>query len=137
MFKLMTPLSAALSAALLCACGSSSQTSMVATSTAHGTLAENPPFRIASLDAATFKAELAGTSSGAQLLLITGSPSCGVDFYYVKFWTVGGAAESTESSGALMVPTGAAPACSGPRPVVLYAHGTDTAKALTIDRVTN
>jgi hypothetical protein len=137
MFKLMTPLSAALSGALLCACGSSSQTSMVATSTAHGTLAENPPFRIAALDAATFKAELAGTSSGAQLLQITGSPSCGVDFYYVKFWTVGGAAESTESSGALMVPTGAAPACSGPRPIVLYAHGTNTDKTLNIADITN
>jgi Prolyl oligopeptidase family len=126
MFKLLTPMSAALGAALLCACGSSSQTSAIAPSTDHGTLAENPPFRIASLNAATFQAELAGTSSGAQLLQITGKPSCGVDFYYVKFWTVGGAAETTESSGALMVPTGAAPACSGPRPIVLYAHGTNT-----------
>jgi hypothetical protein len=61
MFKLLTPLSVALGAALLCACGSSSQTSMVGTSTAHGTLAENPPFRIASLDAATFKGELASS----------------------------------------------------------------------------
>jgi len=137
MFKLLRPLSAALGAALLCACGSSSQTSMVATSTAHGTLAENPPFRIASLNAATFQADLAGTSSGAQLLQIAGKPSCGVDFYYVKFWTVGGAGETTESSGALMVPTGAAPACSGPRPVVLYAHGTNTDKTLNLADITN
>src|SRR5450631_383248 len=137
MFKLLTPVSAALGAALLCACGSSSPTSMVATSTTHGTLTENPPFRIASLDAATFKTELAGTSSGALLLQITGSPSCGVDFYYVKFWTVGGAGEATESSGALMVPTGAASACSGPRPIVLYAHGTNTDKTLNIADITN
>src|SRR6202045_365426 len=136
MFKLLTRSSGALGAALLCACGSSSPTSTVATSTAHGTLAENPPFRIASLNAATFQAELAATSSGAQLLQIAGSPSCGVDFYYVKFWTVGGAGETTESSGALMVPTGAAPACSGPRPIVLYAHGTDTDKTLNIADVT-
>ena len=136
MFKLLTPLSAVLCAALLSACGSSSPTSMVAASTTHGTLAENPPFRIASLNAATFQAELAATSSGAQLLQIAGSPSCGVDFYYVKFWTVGGAGETTESSGALMVPTGAAPACSGPRPIVLYAHGTDTDKTLNIADVT-
>ena len=108
MFKLLKPSSVALCAAVVCACGSSSQTSMVATSTAHGTLAENPPFRIASLDAAAFEAELAASASGAQLLQITGNPSCGVDFYYVKFWTVGGANETTESSGALMVPTGAA-----------------------------
>jgi hypothetical protein len=137
MFKTLKLLSVALCAAVLCACGSSSQTSMVAAATTHGTLAENPPFRIASLDAATFKAELAGTASGAQLLQITGDPSCGVDFYYVKFWTVGGASETTESSGALMVPTGAAPACSGPRPIVLYAHGTNTDKMLNIADVTN
>ncbi len=138
MFKLVTPLTLILAATLLYACGgSSSQTAMIATSTAHGTLAVNPPFRIASLDAATFQAELAATSSGAQLLQITGKPSCGVDFYYLKFWTVGGAAETTQSSGALMVPTGAAPACSGLRPIVLYAHGTNTDKALNIADITN
>jgi acetyl esterase/lipase len=137
MFKLLTPLSVALGAALLCACGSSSQTSTVATSTAHGTLAVNPPFRIASLNAATFQAELAATGSGAQLLRITGNPSCGVDFYYVKFWTVGGAGETTQSSGAMMVPSGAAPLCSGPRPIVLYAHGTSVDKTLNLADITN
>ncbi len=137
MFKLLRPLSAALGAALLCACGSSSQTSAVSPSTAHGTLAVNPPFRIASLNAATFQAELGATSTGAQLLQIAGTPACGVDFYYVKFWTVGGAGETTESSGALMVPTGAAPACSGPRPIVLYAHATNADKTLNIADITN
>jgi hypothetical protein len=73
MFKLLKLSSVALCAAVLCACGSSSQTSAVAAATAHGTLAENPPFRIASLDAATFTAELGGTASGAQLLQITGN----------------------------------------------------------------
>ena len=60
----------------------------------------------------------------ASLLQITGDPVCGVDFYYVRFWTVGAASEATESSGAMMVPTGMAAGCSGPRPMVLYAHGT-------------
>jgi poly(3-hydroxybutyrate) depolymerase len=138
MFKLLKPLSGAMSAVLLCACGgSSSQTSMTSTSTEHGTLAVNPPFRIASLNAAAFQAQLAASASGAQLLQITGNPSCGVDFYYVKFWTLGGAGETTESSGALMVPTGAAPSCSGPRPLVLYAHGTNPNQALNIADVTN
>src|SRR5271167_3038443 len=128
MFKLLKPLSVALAAALLCACGgSSSQTATVASSSAHGTLAVNPPFRIASLTAAALQAELAATSSGAQLLQITGNPACGVDFYYVKFWTIGGAAETTESSGALMVPTGAAPACSGARPIAMHAYGSHPA----------
>ena len=138
MFKLLTPLSVALGTALLCACGgSSSPTATVAPSTDHGTLAVDPPFRIASLNAADFQTQLAASSSGAQLLQITGKPSCGVDFYYIKFWTLGGAGETTESSGALMVPTGAAPACSGPRPIVLYAHGTNADKTLNIADITN
>ena len=138
MFKLSTPLSLILGAALLCGCaGSSSPTATIASSTEHGTLAVDPPFRIASLTAATFQAELTASTSGAQLLQIAGTPSCGVDFYYIKFWTVGGAGETTESSGAMMVPTGAAPACSGPRPIVLYAHGTNTDKLLNIADITN
>ena len=36
-----------------------------------------------------------------------------------------------------MVPTGAAPACSGPRPIVLYAHGTQFEKAFNIADITN
>jgi hypothetical protein len=138
MLKLVTGLSAVFGAALLSACGgSSSPTATVATSTAHGTLAVNPPFRIASLNAASFQAQLSATSSGAQLLQITGNPSCGVDFYYIKFWTLGGAGEVTESSGALMVPTGAVATCSGKRPIVLYSHGTNTDKAVNIADITN
>lgn len=137
MLKSLTRLSVVIGALLLCACGSSSPTSMAAASTDRGTLSENPPFRIASLDAATFQSELNATASGAQLLLLAGNPSCGVDFYYLRFWTVGGANETTESSGAMMVPTGASPACSGPRPVLLYAHGTNPDKNLNIADVTN
>jgi predicted dienelactone hydrolase len=36
-----------------------------------------------------------------------------------------------------MVPTGAAPACSGARPIVLYAHGTNTDKNLNIADITD
>jgi S-formylglutathione hydrolase FrmB len=110
---------------------------VASTSTTHGTLAENPPLRIASLTATDFQAELAANSAAAPLLQLTGNPTCGVDFYYLTFWTVGGAGETTESSGALMVPTGASPTCSGPRPIVLYAHGTNFDKALNIADITN
>ena len=84
MFQRIQSGCAALCAALLSACGGqSSTTGTAATSTTHGTLAENPPFRIASLNAQTFQSELsAASSSGAQLLQIAGNPSCGVDFYY-------------------------------------------------------
>jgi pimeloyl-ACP methyl ester carboxylesterase len=127
----------ALTAALLTACGSSTQTGAVNSSTAQGSLAINPPFRIASLDAATFAGELGATTTGAQLLALTGAPVCGVDFYYLLYWTIGGAGETTESSGALMVPTGASPGCTGPRPIVEYAHGTQTDKAANIADITN
>jgi alpha/beta superfamily hydrolase len=102
-----------------------------------GTLAVDPPFRIASANAATLQAQLGATAQGALLLQITGNPTCGVDFYYVTFWTLGGAGETTKSSGALMVPTGAAPACSGPRPIVEYAHATQTNQAANIADITN
>jgi hypothetical protein len=128
---------ALLAAVLLSACGSDSTTSVPTTNTARGTLALSPPFRVASVDAAGFEAQVGSTPSGQQLLLIAGQPSCGVDIYYIKFWTRGAAGETTQSSGALMVPTGAAPACSGPRPVVLYAHGTQTQQPFNIANITD
>jgi hypothetical protein len=97
-----------------------------------GTLSLSPPFRVASADAATFQAQLSATSTGAQLLELAGNPVCGIDIYHIEFWTVGAVGEATLSSGALMVPTGAAPGCSGPRPIVMYAHGTTTAKQYNI-----
>src|SRR6202166_2591171 len=137
MKRFLRPLGLALTAVLAVACGSgSSETAQVSSSTTPATLAVNPPFRITSLTAATFGAELGTTAAGAQLLQLTGAPSCGVDFYYLKFWTVGGAKETTQSSGALMVPTRGS-GCSGPRPIVLYAHGTNTNQALNIADITD
>jgi hypothetical protein len=127
--------SAACAAAMLAACGSDSPTATPTESTAHGTLAVSPPLRVASVDAATFQAQISATASGAQLLQVAGAPTCGVDFYYINFWTLGAVGETTKSSGALMVPTGAAPACSGPRPIVLYGHGTQFEKAFNIANI--
>lgn len=138
MKRFRSALGAIAAAMLVAACGSDTQTSVENPSTSHGTLVENPPVRIASLDATTFGTQLASTgTSGQQLLQLTGAPQCGVDFYYLKFYTLGGAGEVTMSSGALMVPTGAAGTCSGPRPIVLYAHGTNTDKTLNIADITN
>lgn len=137
MNKVLKSWAVALAAAFVAACGGDgSQSAPASVSRSPGTVAINPPFRIASLDAATLGAELGATSSGAQLLQITGAPSCGVDVYYLKFYTLGGAKETTESSGALMVPTGGS-GCSGPRPIVLYAHGTNFNKALNIADITD
>ena len=70
---------------------------------------------IAQIDAAT-------TASGAQAL--TGTAKCDVELRYLLYMTRDPAgAPATASAGAL-VPSGADPACTGERPVVLYAHGT-------------
>lgn len=135
MSKFCLSLGVGLATALLAACGSSTTTSVESTSTARGTLVENPPFRIGSVSAAAFAAQLAAQPNGSLLLQIAGQPTCGVDFYYLKFWTVGGAGETTESSGALMVPTGAPPTCSGPRPIVLFAHGVQENQAANIANI--
>ena len=121
----------------LTACGSDSMTSVMPAGTARGSLIQDPPFRIASLDAATFGAELGASASGKQLLQVSGPPSCGVDFYYLQYNTVGGAGEATTASGALMVPTGTAAQCSGGRPIVLYGHGTNPDRTLNIADISN
>jgi poly(3-hydroxybutyrate) depolymerase len=138
MKRFCSALGAMAAAVLVASCGgTNTETSQVATSTSRGTLVEDPPVRIASVNATDFQAQLASTTSGQQLLQLTGDPACGVDFYYIKFYTVGAAGETTMSSGALMVPTGAAGTCSGPRPIVLYAHGTKFDKTANIADITN
>ena len=137
MSRIRGPFCSAVAVVLLTACGSNSTTSEVATSTARGTLIENPPLRIASLDAAALTSQLNASASGQSLLALASAPACGVDFYYIQYWTVGAANETATATGALMVPTGAAAECSGPRPIVLYAHGTNTHKSYNIADITN
>lgn len=86
-----------------------------------------PPTELATLTPEAFTQAL--TSAGAaSLLQISGAPRCSIRFTYFQYGTVGGAGEKTTASGGLMVPTGSDPVCSGPRPVLLYAHGTTTDK---------
>ncbi len=93
-----------------------------------GQLMQSPPAAIYSLTAASFTASLNAKPSGQGLLQLTGAPVCGVDIQYIKYGTVGGAGEKTDASGALMLPTGSDPKCTGARPIVLYAHGTNITK---------
>jgi alpha/beta superfamily hydrolase len=121
----------------LSGCGSDTESATVGTSTDRGALLFDPPFRIASLTATDFGDQLGAAPAGASLLAVAGPPACGVDFYHVEYNTVGGKGEKTTASGAMLVPTGAAPACSGPRPIVLYAHGTQTDKTANLADITN
>jgi hypothetical protein len=122
-------------AVVLVACGGGSSTESANTSTAAGTLVYNPPPRVASVNATDFAASVNATSSGQQLLAVAGAPKCGIDFYYITYQTVGGKDEATTASGAVMVPTGSAPGCSGPLPILVYTHGTMTTRSYNLGDV--
>ncbi|MEO8279724.1 MAG: prolyl oligopeptidase family serine peptidase [Ideonella sp.] len=122
--------------ALLVACGGGGESgTKTDTSNDRGSLVTNPPLRVTTLGSADFLASLNGSASGRSLLQVAGAPKCGVDFNYLQYGTVGAAGEKTNASGALMVPVGTDAACNGPRPIVLYAHGTTTVKNYNISNV--
>jgi hypothetical protein len=74
---------------------------------------------------------------GKELLQLTFSPTCTVNVYHLEYETVGGAGEATTASAALMVPTGSGSSCTGARPLVMYAHGTNTSKTFNMADLTN
>ncbi|WER47348.1 prolyl oligopeptidase family serine peptidase [Cupriavidus sp. WKF15] len=74
---------------------------------------------------------LGSTDAGRQLMQVAGTPACALEIVYFRYGTIGGANEITNASAALMIPSGE-PACSGPRPTMLYAHGTTTYRNFNI-----
>lgn len=68
----------------------------------------------------------ASVSYGAA---VTGTPTCAVTIYTLRYHTLDGKAADTQASTAIMVPSGTDPACQGGRPVLLYAHGTSVLKS--------
>ncbi len=139
--KLWTGLVLASAAAMLTACGGGSDpggSTDIDLSGARGSLVYNPPLQVTAMGAADFTAQLqGGGTSGQTLLALAGAPKCDVSFRYFEYGTVGGAGEATNASGALMVPSGTAAGCSGPHPIVLYAHGTTTDRGYNIADITN
>jgi hypothetical protein len=83
------------------------------------------------LGATEFGALLNANPTGQQPVQLAGAPACGVEVVSLCYRTVSGAGERTTAGAALMVPTGGR-ACSGPRPTVLYAHGTSTYRGFNI-----
>lgn len=73
----------------------------------------------------------AGTAaSGAQAL--TGKAVCDVEVRYVLYMTRDAAGLPATASAGVLVPKGTAAACTGERPVLLYAHGTTTTKSFNM-----
>ena len=135
--KQLTVLAMACAAVVLAACGGGSDSggsTQTDTSGDRGSLVYNPPLRVTALSAAEFKERLLANPSGQSLVTVAGAPKCGVNMHYIEYGTVGGAGEKTNASGALMVPTG--DGCTGPRPVLLYAHGTDPSRAYNLADIT-
>jgi len=65
------------------------------------------------------------------------SPDCRIEVYHYEYQTVDPAGELTPASGALMVPNDADAKCQGERPIVMYAHGTNTDKSFNIADLEN
>ncbi|WP_428995921.1 alpha/beta hydrolase family protein [Paraburkholderia ferrariae] len=87
------------------------------------------------LSASDFTKLLNTNATGQQLLQVAGTPRCDIEIKYFRYLTIGGAGEPTMSSAALMIPGGGA-SCTGPRPLMLYAHGTTTYRNYNIADIT-
>ena len=120
----------------LASCGGGGSTS-VATSGTSSTLLATTVDTTAALSTAQLDSLLTTRYPDPQAQALVGAPVCGVQVVKFTYATVGGEGEGTDASGALMVPTGTAPQCSGPRPVVLYAHGTADQRAEDLSAITN
>ncbi|MBB3194506.1 alpha/beta hydrolase family protein [Roseateles terrae] len=77
----------------------------------------------------------AGTSS-KNIQTLTGAAKCDVDVHYVYYMTRDPGGNPATASTAVLLPTGTNAACTGNRPVLLYAHGTTTTKSFNMAQVT-
>lgn len=136
MVRLARILAVSTAAALLAACHVSTHGSSMPPQSMGppqpGQLLESPPPKTGSFSPSDLLSMLSGNSDASQLLKLNFLPLCTVDVYHLQYETVGGRGEATTASGALMVPSGVDSSCQGPRPVVVYAHGTSTEKAFNI-----
>lgn len=127
--KFLTLATSAAAAAMLAACGGGGDTSPGSPfdlSGAPGSLMATPS-TVIQLTPDDF-VNRAKAAKAESLFQVTELPKCTITFNYFQYGTVGGKGEPTAASAGLMVPSGANPACTGPRPVLLYAHGTTTDK---------
>lgn len=113
----------------LAACGGADEEPRADPGTRRGTLLQSPPPRTLEASAPQLQAQLDTTPAGRELLAQAGSPVCGVQVHSIEYSTVGARGEDTNATAALMLPRGSSAACAGPRPILLYGHGTDPERA--------
>lgn len=123
---------ALLAGALLTACGGGGSAPMTPPATPEPGELLQAPTLVASYSVSDLLEELATNDVAKLLLPLAFTPQCAVDIYHFEYETVGGASELTTASGALMISTGSGSTCAGARPIMLYAHGTNTDKTFDI-----
>lgn len=116
--------SAAVTLAALAACGGGSDPAPT-----RGGVIQIEPF------AALTRAQIdQGTAAnGSQAL--TGAATCDVNVQRIRYQTLDPRGQNATASTAVMIPSGASPACTGARPVVLYTHGTTTLRSFNMANV--
>ena len=133
MFRTIPLLATLAAAASLAACGGhdNAPSTPASTTPTRGQLLGTPTMT-GSYSVSDLLSMLSSDPLGKLLLQLAFSPTCTVNVYHMEYETVGGAGEATKASGALMVPTGSAASCQGPRPLVMYAHGTNASKTFNM-----
>src|SRR5215469_6419547 len=119
----------------LAACGNKSPPMAFApapsSSPQEGALIDNPPQSVATFAPTDLLSLLAGSDLGKTFLQLAYTPKCTITVYHLTYQTADPKGNITPASGALMVPSsGSDSACTGARPIVLYAHGTSTNRNL-------
>ena len=90
-------------------------------------VAISPGVSVSTVEPAALKALVdAQTDFGST---ITGTPTCAITVYSLKYHTIDAMAADTPAGAAIYVPSGTNAACQGGRPVMLYAHGTSVQKS--------
>lgn len=74
-------------------------------------------------------------AQGGALMAIAGEPVCSISVHTLRYQTVGGRGEATDAGAVIMMPGGLERQCQGPRPVLLYAHGTVLDKHFSMARL--
>jgi predicted esterase len=104
---------------------------------ARGSLIESPPARTASLNASNLLGALTSLPFAQQLLELIAPPKCGIDIHNLRYNTIDPKNAPTTASAAMMIPTGSDPVCQGPRPILLFTHGTRVERSLNQANITD
>lgn len=77
-------------------------------------------------------AEIDASTAASGIQALTGLSKCSVDIRHVVYRTQDPQGRMATATEGVFVPSGNDPACTGKRPVLLYAHGTHTAKSFNM-----